>query len=94
MTQHEYIDPESGMKIRKLTELKPTAAEEYQEAMLNRVDYFSRQRDSSFNSYVENTVVNSLKVLLDLKVKVEEMLGDDNKEKVHEMIDKLLLFGL
>ena len=88
------IDPESGMKLRKLTELKPTAADEYQKAMLNRVDYFSRQRDSTFNSFVENTIVNSLKVLLDLKVKVEEMLGDENKEKVHEMIDKLLLFGL
>lgn len=88
------IDPESGLKLRKLTELKPTAAEEYQEAMLHRVDYFSRQRDSTFNSFVENTIVNSLKILLDLKVKVEEMLGDENKEKVHEMIDKLLLFGL
>ncbi|TFG23359.1 MAG: hypothetical protein EU529_07755 [Promethearchaeota archaeon] len=88
------IDPESGMKLRKLTELKPTAAEEYQEAMLNRVDYFSKRRESTFNSFVENTIVNSLKVLLDLKVKVEEMLGDDNKEKLHEMIDKLLLFGL
>lgn len=93
MSQHEYIDPESGMKLRKLTELKPTAAEEYQDAMLNRVDYFSKQRDSTFNSFVENTIVNSLKVLLDIKVKVDEMLGD-NKEKVHEMIDKLLLFGL
>ncbi len=88
------IDPESGLKLRKLTELKPTAAEEYQEAMLNRVDYFSKKRDSTFNSFVENTIVGSLKILLDLKVKVEEMLGDDNKEKVHEMIDKLLLFGL
>ena len=87
------IDPESGMKLRKLTELKPTAAAEYQESMLNRVDYFSRQRDSTFNSFVENTIVNSLKVLLDLKMKFEDMLGD-NKEKVHDMIDKLLLFGL
>jgi len=93
MSQHEYTDPETGMKLRKLTELKPTAAEEYQEAMLNRVDYFSKQRESTFNSFVENTVVGSLKVLLDLKVKFDEMLGD-NKEKVHEMIDKLLLFGL
>jgi len=93
MSQHEYTDPESGMKLRKLTELKPTAANEYQEAMLNRVDYFSKKRDSTFNSFVENTVVGSLKVLLDIKVKVDEMLGD-NKEKVHEMIDKLLLFGL
>ena len=87
------IDPDTGLKIRKLTELKPTAAEEYQESMVNRVDYFSRQRDSTFNSFVENTIVNSLKILLDLKVKVDEMLGD-NKEKVHDMIDKLLLLGL
>ena len=94
MSQHEYIDPETGMTLRKLTELKPTAAQEYQESMLNRVDYFSRQRDSTFNSFVENTIVNSLKILLDLKVKVEEMLCDENKEKVHDMIDKLLLLGL
>jgi len=87
------IDPDTGLKIRKLTELKPTAAEEYQESMVNRVDYFSKQRDSTFNSFVENTIVNSLKILLDLKVKVDEMLGD-NKEKVHDMIDKLLLLGL
>ena len=87
------IDPDTGLKIRKLTKLKPTAAEEYQESMVNRVDYFSKQRDSTFNSFVENTIVNSLKILLDLKVKVDEMLGD-NKEKVHDMIDKLLLFGL
>ena len=87
------INPDTGLKIRKLTELKPTAAEEYQESMVNRVDYFSKQRDSTFNSFVENTIVNSLKILLDLKVKVDEMLGD-NKEKVHDMIDKLLLLGL
>lgn len=87
------IDPDTGLKIRKLTELKPTAAEEYQESMVNRVDYFSKQRDSTFNSFVENTIVNSLKILLDLKMKVDEMLGD-NKEKVHDMIDKLLLLGL
>ena len=87
------IDPDTNLKIRKLTELKPTAAEEYQESMVNRVDYFSKQRDSTFNSFVENTIVNSLKILLDLKVKVDEMLGD-NKEKVHDMIDKLLLLGL
>ena len=93
MSQHEYIDPESGMKLRKLAELKPSAAQEYQESMLNRVDYFSKQRESTFNSFVENTIVNSLKILLDLKVKLDEILGE-NKEKVHDMIDKLLLFGL
>lgn len=87
------IDPDTGLKIRKLTELKPTAAEEYQESMLKRVDHFSQQRESTFNSFVENTLVNGLKVLLDLKVKVDEALGD-NKEKVYDIVEKLLLFGL
>ncbi|MFX1393354.1 MAG: hypothetical protein ACFFAH_07250 [Promethearchaeota archaeon] len=87
------IDPDTGLKIRKLTELKPTAAEEYQESMLKRVDHFSQQRDSTFNNFVENTIVNSLKVLLDLKVKVDEALGD-NKQKVYDIVEKLLLFGL
>jgi len=87
------IDPDSGLKIRKLTELKPTAAEEYQESMLKRVDHFSQQKDSTFNNFIENTIVNSLKVLLDLKVKVDEALGD-NKQKVYDIVEKLLLFGL
>lgn len=87
------IDPDTGLKIRKLTELKPTAAEEYQEAMLKRVDYFSQQRESTFNSFVENTIVGGLRFLLDLKVKVDEALGDD-KEKFYDIVEKLLLFGL
>ncbi|MFW9898727.1 MAG: hypothetical protein ACFFDO_05645 [Candidatus Thorarchaeota archaeon] len=87
------IDPDTGLKIRKLTELKPTAAEEYQESMLKRVDHFSQQRDSTFNSFVENTIVSGLRILLDLKVKVDEALGD-NKEKVYDIVEKLLLFGL
>ena len=93
MSQNEYTDPKTGMKLRKLTELKPTAAQEYQEAILHRVDYFSQQRDSKFNSFVENTVVGTLKTLLDLKVKVDDVLGD-NKEKVYDIVEKLLLLGL
>ena len=93
MSQNEYTDPKTGMKIRKLTELKPTAAQEYQEAILHRVDHFSQQRDSKFNSFVENTVVGTLKTLLDLKVKVDDVLGD-NKEKVYDIVEKLLLLGL
>ena len=93
MSQNEYTDPKTGMKIRKLTELKPTAAKEYQEAILHRVDYFSQKRDSKFNSFVENTVVGTLKTLLDLKVKVDDVLGD-NKEKVYDIVEKLLLLGL
>lgn len=87
------IDPDTGLKIRKLTELKPTTAEEYQEAMLKRVDHFSQQRDSTFNSFVENTIVSGLRFLLDLKVKVDEALGE-NKEKFYDIVEKLLLFGL
>ena len=82
-----------GMKIRKLTELRPSAAEEYQEAMLHRVDYFSQKRESKFNSFVENAVVTGLKTLLDVKVKADELLGD-NKEKLQNIVEKLLLFGL
>jgi len=93
MSQNEYTDPKTGMKIRKLTELKPTAAQEYQEAILHRVDHFSQQRDSKFNSFVENTVVGTLKALLELKVKVDDILGD-NKEKVYDITEKLLLLGL
>jgi hypothetical protein len=93
MSEHEYTDPKTGMKIRKLAELKPTAAQEYQNSILQRVDHFAQKRDSSFNSFVENTIVGTLKTLLDLKVKVDEVLGDD-KEKVHDLVEKLLLFGL
>jgi len=89
----EEIDPETGLKIRKLTELKQSAAGEYQESMLKRVEHFSKQRDSTFNSFVENTIVGGLKFLLDLKIKVDDILGE-NKDKVYEAVDKLLLFGL
>jgi len=89
----EEIDPKTGMKIRKLAELKPTTAQEYQESMLKRVDTFSQKRESSFNSFIENTIVNGLKTILDLKVKVDEALGE-NKDKVHGIVEKLLLFGL
>ncbi len=89
----EEIDPETGLKIRKLTELKQSAAAEYQESMLKRVEHFSQQRDTTFNSFVENTVVGGLKFLLDLKIKLDDMLGE-NKDKVYDAVEKLLLFGL
>ena len=86
-------DPDTGLKIRKLTELKQNAAQEYQESMLKRVEHFNQKRDSSFNSFVENTIVGGLKFLLDLKVKVDDMLGE-NKDKVYDAFEKLLLLGL
>ena len=33
----EEIDPKTGLKVRKITELKANAAEEYQDAMMHRV---------------------------------------------------------
>ncbi|MBD3341821.1 MAG: hypothetical protein GF353_22140 [Candidatus Lokiarchaeota archaeon] len=88
-----FVDPETGMKIRKLTELRPTAAKEYQEAILHRVDHFAQKKDSSFNNAVENTVVNVLKNLLNIKVKVDDLLGD-NREKVQDFVEKILFLGL
>ncbi len=93
MSQEEYIDTETGLKLRKLTELKPSAAKEYQDAILKRVDYFAQKKDSSFNNFMENTVVSVLKGLLNFKVQADKMLGD-NKEKVHDIVEKVLLFGL
>jgi len=87
----EYTDPKTGMKLRTLTELKPTAAKEYQEAMLQRVDHFAKKGDSIFNNRLENLIVKGLSGILDLKVKIDDMLGEDLKLKVHGVIEKILL---
>ncbi len=91
----EQIDPKTGLKIRKLTELKPTAAKEYQDAMLNRINFFSNQGKSSiFNNKLENAIVQGIGALLNLKVKLDESLDDKKRESLHSTIEKLLLFGL
>ena len=89
------ITTEDGLKVRKLVELMPTTAKEYKEAMLDRVDYFSKKyaSDSIFNNFVENTVVKGLKNILDIKVKTDEILGD-RKDAVQKAIQKVLLLGL
>ncbi len=87
----EHVDPKTGMKIRTLTELRATAGKEYQDAMLQRVDHFQKKGDSIFNNRVENIIVKGLSGLLDLKVKIDDMLGEDLKLKVHNAIEKLLL---
>ena len=63
--------------------------------MLGRVDYFSNkfEKDSIFNSFIENVVVRGLSSILDLKIKVDEMLGE-NKGKVQDFLEKIILFGL
>jgi hypothetical protein len=92
----EVIKTKDGLKLRKLVELKTTTAEEYQDAMLDRVEYFKEQNQqkSIFNSTIQNTVVQGLSTMLNLKVQVEKALGEDNMKKVQEFIDQFLLFGL
>jgi parvulin-like peptidyl-prolyl isomerase len=89
----EVIETEDGLKIRKLTELRPSAAEEYRKAIEKRVDYFSQQRDSIFNNMIENMLVKGLETFLEAKVKVDDLLGDQ-KETVQNFIEKLLFIGL
>jgi len=91
----KIIETKDGLKLRTLTELRQTAGKEYRDAMLNRVDYFADKyaKDSIFNNFLENTVVKGLSTILDAKVKIDEMLGE-NKGKVQDIIEKLLLFGL
>jgi hypothetical protein len=92
MSQEEIIT-EDGLKIRKLIDLTPSTAEEYKEVMLHRVEHFSKRKDSVFNDFVENTIVQTLKIGLNAKVQLDKMLGE-NKEKVHDMLEKVLLLGL
>jgi len=92
MSQEEVVTKD-GLKIRKLVDLKASTAEEYQEAMLHRVEHFSKRKDSVFNDFVENTIVQGLKLALNAKVEIDKMLGD-NKDKVHKILENVLLFGL
>ena len=92
----EIVETKDGLKLRKLVELKTSTAEEYQKAMLDRVEYFKEknQQKSQFNSFIQNTVVQVFSTILDLKTKVDESLGEENLKKVHEVLDSVLLFGL
>ena len=73
---------EDGFKRGKLVELRQTAGKEYQQAMLNRVDQFTKEyaKDSIFSNVFENTFVKGMSAILDLKVKIDEALGE-NKER-------------
>ncbi len=92
----EVIETKDGLKLRKLVELKTTTADEYQDAMLDRVEYFKKQNEkkSVFNSTIQNTVVSTLSTVLDLKLQIEKSVGQENMKKVHEFLDEFLLFGL
>ncbi|GAH18141.1 unnamed protein product [marine sediment metagenome] len=64
--------------------------------MLDRVEYFKKQNQqkSIFNSTIQNTVVQGLSTVLDLKLQLEKALGDESMKKVHDFLDEFLLFGL
>jgi hypothetical protein len=92
----EVIETKDGLKLRKLVELKTTTADEYQDAMLDRIEYFKKQNEnkSIFNSTIQNTVVSTLSTVLDLKISLERSLGQETMKKVHDFLDEFLLFGL
>jgi len=85
----EEIDPETGLKIRKLTELRNTAAKEYQDVMMKRVDELAVEKDKVAGT-LENIVIKGLSTILDVKIKVDEMLGE-NKEKLWKITENILL---
>ena len=82
-------DPETGLKIRKLTDFKNTAAQEYQEVMMKRVDELHKD-ENKIKDISESSIVKGLSFLLDLKLKVDDMLGE-NKERVQKAIENILL---
>ena len=89
----EIID---GMKIRKLTELRTNTAREYEEAMLSRVEEFKvkNKNESQFNDVIQNTIVQAFSSLLDIKLQVDKVIGEENIKKVHKVINDILLTGL
>ncbi|MFX1571670.1 MAG: hypothetical protein ACFFB0_02895 [Promethearchaeota archaeon] len=92
----EIVEDRDGIKIRKLAELRTNTAKEYEEAMLSRVEEFKDLKGdkSGFNNFLQNTIFSSLGSLLDLKVKADKALGEENLKKVHKILDNILLFGL
>lgn len=92
----EFVEDQDGKKIRKLVELKTTTAEEYEKVMLERVEEFKNKNadKSIFNDFLQNTLVSGFGALLNLKVKVDEAIGEENLKKVHKAIDDILLTGL
>ena len=92
----EFVETKDGMKIRKLTELRTSTAKEYEQVMLDRVEEFKgKNKDKSvFNNFVQNTLVSGIGLLMNLKVKIDEVLGEENQKKIHDILDSALLFGL
>ena len=92
----KVIETKDGMKIRKLAELRTTTAKEYEDVMLSRVEEFKEKNagESQFNDVVQNTIVKAFGTLLDIKLQVDKVIGEENLKKVHKVIDDILLTGL
>ena len=92
----EVIETKDGLKVRKLTELKMSTEKDLEEAMLKRVEYFKEQdaKKSGFNNSLQNTFFQAIGSILDMKIAIDKALGEENLEKIHKVIDNVLLFGL
>lgn len=92
----DHVEIKDGMKLRKLTELRTSTAKEYEQVMLDRVEEFKTKNaeKSVFNNFLQNTLVSGLGVLINLKIKIDEVLGEENLKKIHEIVDSALLIGL
>ena len=92
----DNVEIKDGMKIRKLTELRTNTAKAYEDAMLNRVEEFkkSNKNESQFNNVIQNTIVQAFSSLLDVKLQVDKVIGEENLKKVHKVINDILLTGL
>ena len=92
----ENVEIKDGMKIRKLAELRTNTAKEYEAVMLSRVEEFKvkNKGESQFNDFFQNTLVKAFSTLLDLKLEVDKVLGEENLKIVRKVIDDILLTGL
>ncbi|MFX0104783.1 MAG: hypothetical protein ACFE75_04780 [Candidatus Hodarchaeota archaeon] len=92
----DFVEDKDGMKIRKLAELRTSTAEDYEDAMLRRVEEFKEVKGdkSGFNNFLQNSVFKAISTALDLKVQVDKALGEENLKKLHKAIDDILLLGL
>lgn len=92
----EMIETKDGLKVRKLTELKTSTEKDLEEAMLKRVEYFKEKdaKKSGFNNALQNTFFQAFGSLLDIKLQIDKAIGEENLEKIHKVVDNVLLFGL
>ncbi len=92
----DNVEIKDGMKIRKLTELRTNTAKEYEDVMLSRVEEFKikNKNESQFNDVIQNTIVQAFSSLLDIKLQVDKVIGEENLKKVHKVINDILLTGV